>query len=362
MSARTLVNLEESASSARVLNLRRIARMHGHDRDHAAAPFFQNPLLNRSLVLKHRLRRHELPLFPGGRQTVTKIIIPLDGSDLSLGGWSVLVGQTNFVAIMEGMFGKPTEADRLMLLIIDELPSLDPFLLREHLKRHDRFPARVYFEISDADTARMTGFVEEEISRLINICYGASSNGRSNHDGTAILVKKILSITVDSDTEPLRKTLRLSPQEYQDGIFCWKGFLYYKWNLTEMLPALRTTVDSIENMKLPGRNTPEIKRFYELARRSLRKSIAKAVSESNQALGVYDAAFTDLISGAPQAFRDFLLNAPVMFNDLGDRLGAVSHIVSFWNFRFPPGQKAAVTADELLEIFKDFAGSLPARP
>ena len=360
MSARTLVNLEESASSARVLNLRRIAEMHGHDQDHTVAPFFQNAMLNRSRVLKHRLRRHELSLFPNGRQTVTKIIIPLVGGDLGLGGWSVLVGQTNFAAIMDGLFGRLTEADREMISIIDQLPSLDPFLLREQLKRHERFPSRLYFEISDADTARMTGFVEEEISRLISICYGKMADTSSKQDGTAILVKKILSITVDSDTEPLRATLRLTPQEYKDGIFCWKGFLYYKWMLAETLPTLRDTMESIENVKLPGRNTSEARTFFEMARRSLRKSIVKAVSESNLALCVYDAAFGELIGGAPQAFRDFLLNAPVMFNVLGEQLGAVSHIVSFWNFRFPQGRKGPVTAEELLQIFKDFAESLPS--
>ena len=359
MSARTLANLEESASSARVLNLCRIARMHGHEAEHAAAPVFEQPVLNRCLILKHRLRRHELSLFPDGRQTVTKLIIPLVASDLSLGGWSVFIGQTSYASIMEGMFGRLTESDRSMLSIIDGLPSLDPFLLREQLKRHDRLPARLYFEISDADTSRMTSFVEAEISRLINICYGSAPDDASRQSETEILVKKILSITVDSDTEPLRRTLNLSPQEYQDGIFCWKGFLYYKWNLAETMPALKLAISSIETMRLPGRNTPEVKSFFDMARRSLRKSIATAVSESKQSLSVYDAAFDDLIAGAPQAFRDFLISAPVMFSDLGERLGAVSHIVSFWTFRFPPDRKTAVSADELLEIFKDFAGSLP---
>lgn len=37
-------------------------------------------------------------------------------------------------------------------------------------------------------------------------------------------------------------------------------------------------------------------------------------------------------NGQPQAFDEFLLKVPNMFKDLGDRLGGVPHIISFWRF------------------------------
>ena len=56
--------------------------------------------------------------------------------------------------------------------------------------------------------------------------------------------------------------------------------------------------------------------------------------------------------------REFLLSAPAMFCDLGERLGAVNHIVSFWNFRFPQGKMPIVTGPELVDILADFEESL----
>jgi hypothetical protein len=47
-----------------------------------------------------------------------------------------------------------------------------------------------------------------------------------------------------------------------------------------------------------------------------------------------------------------------MFNDLGERLGAIEHIVSFWRFRFPGDKMPVVTPDELSDMFMDFEGSL----
>jgi len=59
----------------------------------------------------------------------------------------IFVGQFNYDTIMQAVFGETwmgDSPDRAMLACLDELPSLDPFLLREHLKRHDRHPARCY--------------------------------------------------------------------------------------------------------------------------------------------------------------------------------------------------------------------------
>ena len=213
-SVRNLAHLQNSASTARVLNLLRVAKRKGDDAEYSEKPFFRNPVLNRTIILKHRLRRDELELFYDGRQTATKIIIPIDGDDLKLGGRSMFIGQTGFEPAMEAMFGDKwlqQSEDRQMLEILEQLPSLDPFLLREHLKRHNRHPARIYFEVSDADIARMISYVELEIQKLIDLCFSGSASAGREGSGSR-LVKKILSITVDNDTEPLRLTLRLDKE------------------------------------------------------------------------------------------------------------------------------------------------------
>jgi hypothetical protein len=54
------------------------------------------------------------------------------------------------------------------------------------------------------------------------------------------------------------------------------------------------------------------------------------------------------------AFRDFLLKSPEMFLSLGERTGMVSHIASFWRYRFPKGRPLRVELDELFDILQDF--------
>jgi len=359
---RNLAHLEESASTARVLNLLRVYRRRRNDPTHAEKPFFRNQVLNKAIFLKHRLRRNERELFFDGRRTATKIIIPIDGQELKLGGRFAFIDQLNFDGMMSDLLGEAwlnDRADRDLLTVLDGMPSLDPFLLREQLHRIGRDPARCYFEISDADMARMFRFVEHEIQRLIDLCYTTPRTADTGSDRRGSrLVTKILSSTVDAETEPLRLTLRLERRDYQEGVFCWKGFLYYKWALNEVLPEVTRVADALGTIKVRGPMDPETSAYLAKARVSLRAAILMALESARKSLRYYDAAFAGLIDGKPASFRDFLLNAPSMFCDLGERLGAVNHIVSFWNFRFPSGRPPLVTGAELADILADFEDGL----
>ncbi len=162
---RSLVALSESASTARVLNLTATLRSAAEDPSLTEKPFFLNRILNASIIVKHRIRPHEAELFSKPRATATKIMAPIDVGDLKLGARFLMVGQKDFDQSADEMFGqavKPGSRDRQVLELIDELPSLDPFLVREHLKRHGIEPARGYFAISDADVERMHVFVRAE--------------------------------------------------------------------------------------------------------------------------------------------------------------------------------------------------------
>ena len=355
---RNLAHLQESASTARVLNLLRLANRQ-RDPEYLSKPFFYNPVLNRCIVLKHRLRRHEIEEFFDGRQTATKLIFPIDGADLRIGGRSVFVGQMNYDAAMEGLLGDSwisDPRDREMLNIIDGIPSLDPFLLREHLRRFGRDPARCYFEISEGDMNRMYNFVEREVQRLVDLCY----QGAENTGGTAgsRLAKKILSNAVDGETEPLRLTLRLEKREYQEGVFCWKGFLYYKWTLATAMTSVKRVSEAIGKCKPRGPMDLNTRTYLEKTRSDLQQSILRITNTARKTLKIYDDAFAGLMDGQPTAFRDFLLGAPAMFTDLGERLGAVNHITSFWDYRFPQGRLPVITPEELTDIFADFECSL----
>lgn len=356
---RNLAHLRRSASTARVLNLLKIGFEHGHEAEWANRPVFQNPALNRALIIKHRLRRDETDSFYLRKQVATKVVIPLDPDDLKSGGRFVFVGQRDYERVMREAFGvSPGHPDMQTLALLDRLPSLDPFLLREQLKRGGMNPALCYFAISDFDHQRMSSFVEAEILPLVTLSLGPDLEVVGS---TRRLAAKIMSNRPTDHMGALRTTLRLELEEYEEGVFCWKGFLYYKWVLTSLRAEVLAVADAVRTVKPIGKVDRDARTWLDRGRAVLRDRIIETCSEVQRTLSVYDEAFAGLTDeNRPGAFREFLLDSPRLFSKLGDQLGAIQHIVSFWRFRFSPGA-SGVGVEELIDIFMDFETGLAAQ-
>jgi hypothetical protein len=357
-SVRNLAQLESSAATARVLNLRAIYRRSGELPEYSANPLFKNASLNRAIITKHRLRGNERDDFAFPRNSATKVIIPIDTSDLNTGAQYAFIGQKNFDEIISNTLNVSLldlGPDLATLQVIDDTPSLDPFLLREQMLRQGIKPARCYFEISDADTARMFKFAQSEIEPLVRMSVGADGNVAF----AATLARKLLADSADSSLEPLRLTMQMDRAQYQEGIFCWKAFLYYKWQLTDLLPKVSGVMVQIEKVSPRGQMNDDTRIYLAQTRTTLRRMIIAACQSVKETISFYDDAYAQLTKDSkPLAFRDFLLKAPEMFMALGERLGALDHIVSFWRYRFPSGRPPLITADDLVDLFMDFEQSL----
>jgi hypothetical protein len=178
---------------------------------------------------------------------------------------------------------------------------------------------------------------------------------------TGVLVQKILSNAAPEDMEPLRLVLRLDRSDFLEGLFCWKGFLYYKWRLNELLSGLPRLLTEIGGVQPRGPADAAVRHYLAEARERICKAIKSYCRAVEEAIHVYDDAYGKLTArGDPLAFREFLLEAPTMFINLGERLGVLDHVSSFWALRFRSGANGGgqLTPGELMDIFIDFEDSL----
>jgi hypothetical protein len=200
-------------------------------------------------------------------------------------------------------------------------------------------------------------FVTQEMSKLVSLAGGGGGSASSNK-----LVTAMLSSEVDEKLEPLRLTLNLTGNDFREGVFSWRGFLYYKWSMGKFWPDVMGVLREINAIQPMGAQSPEQRVYLTEARRAIISMVRDNGNHVNKSLSIYDNSFADLVANqAPKAFRDFLLSAPYMFLDLGEKLGAISHIVSFWRYRFPPGGPTLVDAEELSAIFQDFSSGFSER-
>ena len=152
----------------------------------------------------------------------------------------------------------------------NETPTLDPFLLREQLRRHGLEPARCYFDLSPGDSQRMFDFAQREIEPLVRMSVGP---GDADFVKAGRLTRMILANAADAALEPLRQTMQLDPQQFQEGVFCWKAFLYYKWQLADLLPRVGPVLKQIGAIRPRGPQTDETRVYLSDARETLCKSL-----------------------------------------------------------------------------------------
>ena len=93
----------------------------------------------------------------------------------------------------------------------------------------------------------------------------------------------------------------------------------------------------------------------------VRQALEHQVKQVMGYLKTYDQVFDQLTGdGNAVGFRDFLLKSPEMFMSLGEGAGTVSHVASFWRFRFPKGKPLTAPMGELLDLLQDFEAGLGA--
>jgi hypothetical protein len=349
------------AASNRVLNLITIADANVDNEKHKSAPLFESKIINNSIILKHRLRADEIDLFSPRRALATKIIIPFERSDLKVGGQSLFIGQRGFEDLLQDV-GNYRDRDEMkrdlaVMRLIDAVPSLDPFLLREHLRCNNIQPDSSYFAISESDQKRMYDYAAQEVGRLTALASGKGAQSAS----TGRMVAALLSNEVNEKLEPLRATLSLGPEEFSEGVFSWRGFIYYKWCLEEYWPSLIRALRDIKTIRPSGKMTSDEKILMEDSKSTILHGARDNSVEIRRIIAIYDSAYAGMIERQdPKLFREFLLGAPKLFLDIGDKMGGMSHITSFWNYRFPAGAPKTAEVDELIAIFQDFTKGLTA--
>jgi hypothetical protein len=348
-----------AASTSRVLNLPHIAATNRSNSDYFRRPLFVSPVINRAFILKHKLRSNDAYRFETTRTMATKLIAPVDPANLEFGGQSVMIEQRGFHDALRtlGVQGANLDRDLEILMLLNALPSLDPFLLREHLSNHKIDVAPCYFPISAMDQADMHKFVTSELTRLTALLRGTGSA-----DSTQRMVSAMLSSDVAEELAPLRETLNLTGNDFRNGVFSWRGFLYYKWSMDNYAPRIMGVLREVAQLQPVGPLASDQKDYLSVARRLTIELVRDHANSVERALSIYDSSFADLVGRqAPKMFRTFLMDAPRMFLELGEKMGAITHIIDFWRYRFPTGQQMAIDAEALITIFQDFTTGLDER-
>jgi hypothetical protein len=343
----SLRSITARSASARVLNLHLLAIDAALDPEHGARPMFTHPVLNRTIIVKHHPRPGEFEYADDHGAIVTKIIFPFDPDDLDLGGQFLLVDDPDLAAQLERHLDyrdADMSRDLSVLRLLDRLPTLDPFLLHEATTTNKIDVAPCYFRLSAADKAEMRDFVARQVESLLGLCFVGAEVSEAQ---TKRLSDLILAEGDSPELDPLRRVMRMEPPEFAQAMFCWKAVLYYRWRSRALWPEVKVTrrsIASIETSRFDAATTP----FVRAAVARLDALMTDSQRRIAELFRIYDEVFDALTEQrSPEPFRRFLVDGPRVFARLGERMGRLEQLVSFWSHQFS-GQKLRQLSPEAL--------------
>jgi len=374
---------EKLPNSSRVLNLfelstQRAQLIDGRDEEnkadldtiqhHVKGAFFLNPILNKAVIIKHRLNQDQRKSMADPDSFMgTKIFVRygFDNSRDNSGKYMYL-GERGSDAILQEHFGlgrnsgsaEQIERDLNLLSIIDKLPSLDPFLLRERLIREGLGIDDHYFRMSSNETQKIKDDIIREFQPLVKVAFDERDDTKRL---TQLIINKMWLATDMSVLGPLLKALELEPENASEVFFAWKGFVYYKLLMRRLSGNFATFLVSLENVQPVSIPTAKAGDEINMLRPRIVSSLKQEYDLATAQIEMYNHAYRhEMIRlSRPRQFTQFLGRAGYQFERLGASVVGIEHAQTTWRRRFGMSKTVLVSANDLLEMLRDFDDGLP---
>lgn len=297
-------------------------------------PIFQNRFLNNCVIFKYP--NFEVPTNETGfegmydsdteekeffKPVETAIYIPNDHRDLAAGGSAIYLRQRDFDALMNEIFGIKVEADLdelyndiAMLRIIDEVPSLDPYLLRTELSESGYKMPETAFQTTEQEDRKIRRRIESKIEPILNRAI-QDAGGDSNI--SLAQKQRFLKVLWNPDLPEAEIFIRsFGIERSQTGaIFtAWKGITFYQIQFEEIAGSLRKVFNYLKSRNL----VPLDQRLYsatdiELLNAKVAKLyslLRNAVDKCRSIFSAYDEAYACFVEkNDARQFKRFLMSA-----------------------------------------------------
>ena len=353
--------LKRGGSTSRVIDLVSTRERYGDTPGWRSAPMFKNARLNRGFVVKHTLRAWEREQLGGDRHSATKVIIPISDKDLDLGGHSIFVESAEFDRMLSDHLGVRRDSvdfvsDATRLRALAQLPSFDPYLLLEFFRRAGERIDGCYFHIADDELARISEYTAAQIDTLVRKAVGGGDAATSSQSRR--LAKVLFEDENSEQLRVLRDALRMTPDEYRDGVFGWKGTLYYSWRAKECYAELVAFMNDLKNLRVTGLSAEDRGDMRAMIASILQLSLGRWERLKSK-LDAYHREFEQFVNrGDPAALKAFMTRAPDLFVEMGEDIGRLQHVASYWKFWTRGRRVSTLTGMEAFDLLPDFEAAL----
>ena len=288
-------------------------------------------------------------------QIVTMIYSPFDFEDIPGGGTSFEMGSSHQDVMLQEAVGfnpkggaDTVERDLKVLGMLEALPSLDPFLLKDKMLGEGIEVDETYFDISEDEFLAIKNYILKKFEPITRKVVGSDTEQARKLSEEFIM--KLWEGRDLSYLAPITQVFNLDPTHASDIYYAWKGLSYYEFNYKKDLATLLTFADWLQNKSLPAHYVPpeEAVEFQQLSRQVAVK-FARHLEQSSKILRNYNDAYEELFvrEGDSKQFVSILQRSSDLFWKTSASISALNHAVAVWSQQTVKKNREKLNADEL---------------
>lgn len=357
----TYLRPELDIGSSRVFNCNDIARKLDRQKVEDKL-FFKNPSMNTLVLIKEPLTDERIEPHPSGFAVGTKLYIPYNEANVYEGGRSVFCHSKQLMEVLNQHFGfdgvkiskADLDRDLKVLGILDKLPSLDVFLMRDALELDGIAVNEKYFEIEETQRAAIQEFIRNKIEPLVRAAYGSSA---SVGQKVSQLVDKIWEAKDTVALDNLIKAFRI-PEDEAPAIFAsWKGIIFYCYEYSRTRPGREDFARWLKDGATERELVPKAQHDYiDQTKRATVERLRDHWKDVEKINRDYDEVYAKFIESSDAGnFINFLRGAKSVYWRMGNSLSKISHAVNCWDIMtssFPARRLPSEHLEPLLVLLK----------
>jgi hypothetical protein len=286
----------------------------------------------------------------------TKLYLPFNENDIYEGGRTVFVHDKGAEMALLDNFGEgalPRElldGDMRILKVLDKLPSLDPFLLKDVFINEKINMNPDYFEVGKELWGQIEAFILQGFEPLAKAAF---PDALSSDEVARKLVEKIWEGRDLEALKPLVMAFRLPAGRELETFAAWKGIIFYGFEHQRTIESMGNITTWLKDVKIPiaavsGQERAEIKEMLEMIKTRLQEEWHAAERVLNEYQSSYDKMFKFKTGSAD--FLKFLQNSSKAYWTLGNSLGKVGHAIYCWDSMSKRHPNRKMPWEPLLEL------------
>jgi hypothetical protein len=326
------------AGSSRVFNCNDIWRKHAR-KPSGTAQFFANPRLHSLVLIKETNVDHARGASSTGQIVGTKLYFPYNGDDVYEGGRSVFLHHPQAMSVLREQFGLSSTTttqeqllrDLKILRILDQLPSLDGFLMRNALEQEKIAVHESYFEIPEEERAAIIQYVRQKLEPLVQAAFGTES---ATAGKVAQLIDKLWEARDREALAPLIEAFRFPADEALTIFGSWNGITYYTFEYARAKERRESLARWLRDDALPRDYVAE--KHFDHIGGLLKETVRRlrwhwsAVEDISRKYETLYARFLTARDGVAD-FITFLRGSRELYWRMGDSLSKMNHAIHCWD-------------------------------